>query len=138
MPITYKIDADKNTIRTKAVGHLTLQEVVDHFRTLEQDPQRPERTDVFLDLSEVSSVPKTTEISTVVNELKRIRGKIRFNACAILACRDALFGMMRMFEVLAEDSFRVTRTFRTATEAETWLVSQQSPAEHKLPDGSQR
>ena len=77
-------------------------------------------------------------LPTVVNELKRIRGKIRFNACAILACRDALFGMMRMFEVLAEDSFRVTRTFRTATEAETWLVSQQSPAEHKLPDGSQR
>ena len=59
------------------------------------------------------------------------------NACAILACRDALFGMMRMFEVLAQDSFRVTRTFRTATEAEAWLVSQQSLAEHKLADASQ-
>ena len=52
MPITYKIDADKSTIRTKAVGHLTLQEVVDHFRTLEQDPEVPKGTDVFLDLSE--------------------------------------------------------------------------------------
>jgi hypothetical protein len=137
VPVTYKIDADKNTIRTKAVGYLTLQEVVNHFRTLDQDPQSLEGTNVFLDLSEVDSLPETPQISTVVNELKRIRGKVRFSACAILACRPALFGMMRIFEVLAEDSFRVTRTFRIATEAEAWLVSQQSLAEHKLADGSQ-
>lgn len=137
MPITYQIDTEKRTIRTKAMGNLTLQEVVDHFRTLEQDTQRPEDTDVFLDLSEVDSLPETLQISTVVGELKRIGGKVRFNACAILACRPALFGMMRMFEVLAEDFFHVTRTFRVATEAQAWLVAQQSPAEHKAADGSQ-
>lgn len=137
MPITYQIDADKRTLRTKAVGHVTLQEVIDHFRTLEQDPQCPERTNVFLDLSEVVSLPETPQISTVVNELRRVRGKVRFDACAILASGDALFGMMRMFEVLALDFFRVTRTFRIATEAEAWLVSQQSLAEQKSADGSQ-
>ncbi len=91
MPITYKIDADKGTIRTKGVGHVTLQEVIDHFRTLEQDPQCPECLDVFLDLSEVDSLPETPQVSTVVTEVKRIRGKVRFKACAILASRDALF-----------------------------------------------
>jgi hypothetical protein len=137
VPITYQIDVDKRTIRTKAVGYLTLQEVIDHFRTLEQDPQCPERADVFLDLSELDSLPETPQISTVVNELKRIRAKRRFDACAILATNDPLFGMMRMFEVRAEDFFRVTRTFRIATEAEAWLVSQQSLDEHKPEDGSQ-
>jgi hypothetical protein len=137
VPITYQIDTEKRTIRTKAMGNLTLQEVVAHFRTLEQDTQRPEHTDVFLDLSEVDSLPETLQISTVIGELKRIRGKVRFNACAILACRPALFGMMRMFEVLAEDSFRVTRTFRVDNEAEAWLVAQQSQAEHKLADERQ-
>jgi hypothetical protein len=134
VPITYKIDGDKSTIRTKAMGNLTLEEVVDHFRTLEQDPHRPEHTDVFLDLSEVDSLPETSQVLTVAGELKRIRGKVRFNACAILACRPALFGMMRIFEVLSEDYFRVIRTFRVATEAEAWLVAQQSQAEHKLAD----
>jgi len=137
VPITYQIDADKRTIRTKAVGYVTLQEVVDHFRTLEQDPQCPDRPDVFLDLSEVDSLPETPQISTVIHELKRIRAKVRFDACAIQASGDALFGMMRMFEVLAEECFRVTRTFRIATEAEAWLVSQQSLDEHKPEDGSQ-
>jgi hypothetical protein len=134
VPITYQIDTDKRTIRTKAIGNLTLQEVLDHFRTLEQDPQLSEHTDVFLDLSEVDSLPETTQISTAAGELKRIHRKVQFNVCAILACRPALFGMMRMFEMLAEDSFRVTRTFRVATEAEAWLVAQQSRAEHKLAD----
>jgi hypothetical protein len=135
VPITYQIDADKRTIRTKAVGKVTLQEVIDHFRALEQDLQRPESPDVLLDLSEVESLPETSQLSIVVSELKRICAKIRFDACAILASRDALFGMMRMFEALAEECFRVTRTFRIAREAEAWLVSQQS--ERKPADGNQ-
>lgn len=136
MPITYQLDADKRTIRTKAAGYVTLQEVIDHFRTLEQDPECPERPDVFLDLSGVDSLPETPQLSTVIAELERIRPKVRFEACAILASRDALFGMMRMFEALAENLFRVTCTFRIATEAEAWLGSQHSLDEHKPEDGS--
>jgi len=134
VPISYQIDAEKNLIRTKAVGQLTLQEVVNHFRTLEKDAQRPERPDVFLDLSEVDSAPDTRQLSIVVGEMKRIGAKLRFGACAILASRDALFGMMRMFEALAEEFFRETRTFRDETEALVWLVSRQSLAEQKPAD----
>jgi len=124
--VTYKIDANKRTVRTKCVGLVTLQEVIDHFRTLEQDPECPDILDVFLDLSEMDSLPETREISTVIHEMKRIRGQIRFGACAILARRDALIGMMRVFEAMAEECFRVTCTFRVASEAEAWLVSQQT------------
>jgi hypothetical protein len=124
--VTYKIDANKRTVRTKCVGLVTLQEVIDHFRILEQDPDRPDILDVFLDLSEMQSLPETREISTVINEVKRIRGQVRFGACAILASRDALIGMMRVFEAMAEEYFRVTCTFRVASEAEAWLVSQQT------------
>ena len=134
MPISYQIDAEKNLIRTKAVGQLTLQEVVNHFRTLEKDAQRPERPDVFLDLSEVDSAPDTRQLSIVVGEMKRIGAKLRFGACAILASRDALFGMMRMFEALTEEFFRETRTFRDEAEALVWLVSRQSLAEQKPAD----
>jgi hypothetical protein len=134
VPITYQIEAAKSLIRTKAVGQLTLQEVVDHFRALEKDTRRPERPDVFLDLSEVDSAPDARQLSIVVGEMKRIGAKLRFGACAILASRDALFGMMRMFEALAEEFFRETRTFRDATEALAWLVSRQSLAEQKPAD----
>jgi hypothetical protein len=112
---------------------VTLQDVIEHFRTLEQDPDCPDLLDVFLDLNELESLPETRQISTVINEMNRIRGQVRFGACAILASRDALVGMMRMFEVMAEACFRVTCTFRVANEAAAWLASQQSLVHHK-PD----
>ena len=126
MPVTYKLDADKRTIRTKGVGSVTLQEVINHFRTLEQDSECPDLLDVLLDLSEVESSPETPQISTVVSEMKRVRGRVRFGACAIVANRDALVGMMRVFEAMGEECFRVTCTLRGVNEAEAWLVSQQS------------
>jgi hypothetical protein len=137
VPVTYEIDADTGTIWTKCAGSLTLQEVIDHFRALEQDPKCPERLDVFLDLRETSSLPETSQMPTIVGEVRRIRGRVHFDACAIVADRDALFGMMRMFEAMAEQHFRVTRTFRVATEAEAWLLSQQSPANNH-PKGTEK
>ena len=104
------------------MGLVTLQEVIDHFRTLEKDPDCPDLLDVFLDLREVDSLPETRQVSIVINEMKRIRGQVRFGACAILASRDALIGMMRMFEVMAEACFCVTCTFRATNEAEAWQI----------------
>jgi len=75
-------------------------------------------------LSEADSIPETWQLATVVDELKRVRDRVRFGACAILAGRDALFGMMRMFEVMGEEFFGVTHTFRVPAEAEAWLLAQ--------------
>ena len=127
MPLTYQIDPGRKIVRTRCSGHLTLQEVVEHFHALEQDPACPDRPRVFLDLSEVDSLPNPAQLASVVSELERIRSRVRFDACAILATRDALFGMMRMFEAMGEEFFRVTRTFRVAGEAEAWLAAQQAP-----------
>src|SRR6266568_8928800 len=131
VPVTYKIEANKRTVRTKCVGLVTLQDVVDHFRTLAQDHDCPDLPDVFLDLSELDSLPATRQISIVVNEVNRIRSQVRFGACAILASRDAVVGMMRVFEVMAEECFRVTCSFRAANEAEAWLSTQQSFGDHE-------
>ncbi len=127
MPVSYTIDADKGILRTRCCGHLTLPEVVDHFRALEQDPACPDRVDVFLDLTAVDSLPDPGQMPAVIGQLKRVSGRVRFGACAIVTDRDALFGMMRMFEAMGEEYFRVTRTFRTAGEAEAWLASLQAP-----------
>ena len=120
-------------IRTRCFGHLTLAEVVDHFRQLEQDPACSDHLRVFLDLSEVDSLPGPSQLGTVIQEMDRIQP--RFDACAIVATRDALFGMMRMFEAMGEKHFRVTRTFRVASEAEAWLASQQPPPASKAKSG---
>ena len=124
MGVTYEIDKANRIIRTSCRGAVTLEEVIDHFRELERDPDCPDRLDVLLDLSEQTSVPTRYNLEDVTSEIRRIRSKIQFGACAIVANTDVLFGMLRMFEVFTERYFRASRVFRARDEAEAWLASQ--------------
>jgi len=126
MPVTYFIDTKERLIRTRCLGDVTLVEVLEHFRTLEGDPKASGYLDVFLDLSETTSVPLTREISAVTREVGRVRKKVRFNVCAVVATRNALFGMLRMFEVLAGPFFSAFRVFRDPHKAAAWLMSHKS------------
>jgi hypothetical protein len=128
MPVLYVIDPEEKLIRTRCVGDVKLGEVIDHFRTLRQDPACPDRLDVFLDLREITSLPFTGEVSAVAQEIAKTKEKVRFNICAVVATTDALFGMMRMFAVFAEKQFTAIRVFRGAEEAEQWLMSQRFQA----------
>jgi hypothetical protein len=126
MPVTYVIDQQEKLIRTRCAGNVVVGEVINHFRMLEQDPNCPDRLDIFLDVSETTSLPFTREITSVAQEINRVRKKVRFNFCAVVATGDALFGMMRMFAVLAGVYFTEIRVFRSAAEAEAWLAAQRS------------
>ena len=49
----------------------------------------------LLDLSEMTSLPVGhRHIQAVPFEIMRVREKVRFEACAIVATTDALFGML--------------------------------------------
>jgi hypothetical protein len=124
MSITYQIDKANRIIRTRCSGAVTIEEVIDHFHQLERDPDCPDRLDVVLDLSEETSVPEKENLRDVAREISRIRWKVQFGVCAVAACSDVLFGMLRMLEVFAEPYFRDFSVFRTVSEAEAWLAWQ--------------
>jgi hypothetical protein len=126
MPVTYKIYPDKKLIRTRCTGDVNPKEVADHFRELERDPNRPDRLNVLLDLSEVTSVPEAPDLRVVSHQIKELIPGVRFEVCAIVAPNEVLFGMMRMFEVFAREYFVATRVFRVVAEAEAWLESHES------------
>lgn len=121
MPVTYKIDYRKRLIHTRCIGDVNAKEVSEHFRELDRDPYRPKRLNVLLDLTEMTSLPETQELRGVNCDLRQVQGSLHFGACAIVTCNDALFGMMRMFQVLAEEYFVVTRVFEKTGEAQEWL-----------------
>ncbi len=128
MPVTYSIDATRRRIHTVCTGHLNFAEVMDHFRQLKVDPACCGRMDVLLDVSNADSLPESNQIGAVGTALGAIRPKVQFEACGIVAAKDAMFGMMRMFEVRAGDYFGAARVFRKAADAEIWLASQQAQA----------
>lgn len=75
MPVTYVIDSEERLIRTRCIGDVKINEVIGHFRTLKHDPNCPNRLEVFLDVSETTSLPFTREITFVAQEINRLRKK---------------------------------------------------------------
>jgi hypothetical protein len=124
MPVTYSIDATRRLIHTVCARPLTFAQVMDHFRELKEDPACSGRLDVLLDVSDADLVPEGHQLVAVSGAIRSIRDKVQFGLCAVVAGRDAMFGMMRVFEVRAGDHFGAIHVFRETAEAEIWLASQ--------------
>ncbi len=75
---------------------------------------------MLLDLSECTSTPESSQLRTVRDTIARAHDRIQFDACAIVAPTDVLFGMARMFEILAGEHFHVMHVFRSVANAEPW------------------
>ncbi len=90
MPVTYQIDGANRLIHTRCAGPITIEDVIEHFRALEQDPSCPDRADVLLEVRKGTSVPKRDDLREVAGEIGRIRGRVQFGACAIVADSDVL------------------------------------------------
>jgi len=124
LPVTYSIDSARRLISTTCSGPVTSKEVIEHFRTLRQDPLCAGKLDVLLNVSDCNLIPESSDLGLVVAELRAFPGEAPFRLCAIVAAGDTMFGMMRMFEVFAGKHFLAIRVFRDVTAAETWLDSE--------------
>src|SRR5262245_51434361 len=121
MPVTYEIDRRRNRIATRCIGDTTLSEVLAHFDALERERDRPLFLDVLLDLTEQTNLPTAQQIQAAASRVGMAKWVIDFRACAIVVNRDALFGMLRMFEVFAHPHFERMRVFREMSQARAWL-----------------
>jgi len=125
--VTYEIDLKERLIRTQCTGHVTLAEVVAHFQELAADPACPSFLDVLLDLRTIDSLPNSGQLEAVTRAVRKVQSKVRFGVCAIVVERDVVFGVFRMFEVMAQDHFTAIRVFRALGDAEAWLAAQRLP-----------
>jgi hypothetical protein len=125
MPVQYRIDHTEGIIRTKCFANVTLEDVLGRLQELKDEPECPLRLDVLLDVSECLWAAKTAELKSVSYAIASVRERVQFDACAIITPTYLLFGIGRMFEVLAKQWFRVTRVFRSVADAEAWLSSRQ-------------
>ena len=92
--------------------------------------------DVLLDLSEETTIPKSRELQVVTGEITRVRERVQFEDCAIVAPRDALYGVLRVFEIFSEKVFREVLVFRSLPEAEAWLAAQREASKRQFRETS--
>jgi hypothetical protein len=123
VPVTYQIDTARKLIHTTCSAPLKFEQVIEHFRALKEDPACTGHLDVLLDVSTADTLPVSSQLGPISAALGAVRAKVQFGVCAIIAPRDAMFGMMRIFEIAAGSYFRAIRVFRTSAEAEKWMSS---------------
>ena len=122
MPITYDLDSDTCSILTRCAGAVVYEEVIGHFRELVALPGLPPKIDVLLDLREMESLPESGQMRGVATEIEQLRARVEFDAFAIVTDRDALYGMVRMFQVFAEGFVSELKVFRDYEAASRWLA----------------
>jgi len=131
MPVSYTIDSQHKLIRTVCTDPLTLQETLDHFRQLQDDPACPGHLDALLDVRKTNRLPDSKELAAIGEEILRVRARVKFGKCAIVASQDAMYGMMRVFEVMSNRYIGSVRVSRDAVEAEGWLAEPLSQSGEK-------
>jgi len=120
MPVSYEIDAARGLIRTRCSGVVELADVLGHFATLQRDPARPAWPDVLLDFTGLGSLPNAAQIGAVKDRMSW-RPAFRFRFCAIVADRDVVFGIARMFQSMTTAFFEDVTVVRSVGDAEAWL-----------------
>jgi len=112
-------------------GVLTAPEIIDATRKLVKCGN--DIRDVRLTLVLFDQVTKVEVSADDVRRLsevdKRLMRLIPRTAIAIVAPKDELFGLSRMWEMLVGIPGWETRVFRTAAEAETWLRAAGHPSQ---------
>ena len=131
MPVSYEIDSARGLIRTRCSGNVELADVLGHFAALQRDPARPPWPDVLLDFTGLESLPHAFQVETVKDRLGW-RPAFRFRYCAMVADRDVVFGIARMFQSMTTAFFENVVVVRSLVEAEEWLEQQ---ARHGPPAG---
>jgi hypothetical protein len=121
MPITFRINEEESLIRTAGFGYVTPAEVTAHFSELSRVWPRGMKLDVLLDLSGCTSLPEISQLRDVVAQIQVLGGRKRFGVCAIVASRELLYGLLRVFELLANQRFAAVRVFRSVPAAIVWL-----------------
>jgi hypothetical protein len=131
MPITFSIDIPASLIRTLGSGDVTPAEVDEHFTRLSKVWPRGTKLDVLLDLSSCTSLPEIPQLLAVASRIQIFGGRKRFGVCAIVARSEPLHGLLRVFELLAEQRFSAVRVFRTESAAMVWLRHRSSAIKQK-------
>jgi hypothetical protein len=69
MPVTYFIDTTKRLIHTVCAGPVCLEDVIDHFTALKNDPACVGSLDVLLDVNSVDSAPESNQLRVVGSQI---------------------------------------------------------------------
>lgn len=131
MPYTTEFIDDGTGVLHVGSGIVSSGEIVAGSHEVQSDEARARRlTHGLVDLTDVTELHVTAaDMRIIAQASKRTAKFMPRGAVAIVAPRDYIFGMARMWESLVDEDGWTTRVFRDRAEAEAWLREPSPPPE---------
>ena len=121
-PIRFELDTARRLRTAIFSGVITEQALISAYIALISDPAFEPTINDLVDLSGVTKLEVTSSgvrrVAQMFDPLNELQTQ---NRLAIVAPRDDLFGMARMYEILRSDAPEETRVCRTIEDAKAFL-----------------
>ena len=124
MSVEYKYDEENNFLYSRFYGVLTDEDLRSQAQAVADDPRVQQGVKEIVDLRGVDSVEASTDsIGVIINIDKEHSEKLAGQQTAIVAPRELLYGLSKIYEVLYELSqgHANVKVFRDIGEARKWL-----------------
>jgi hypothetical protein len=118
LPASYVIDPARKLVVTQVWGAATDEDIIEHGRRLRADPLYDP---TFRQLADMSGVTEILVKTGTIEDVSRGQLFEPGTPRAFVASNDAVFGLLRKYELHAETLGQTIRVFRGRQEAETWL-----------------
>jgi hypothetical protein len=124
MPAEHRFDESTRLMTTRLWGDISDDDILGLARTIAEDPNIGPGTREILDLREVERATVTRDALRAAADINLSHpDKFKGNRTAIVATRDAHYGLAKMYSHLmaAMEAPTRVRVFRTIEEAREWL-----------------
>lgn len=126
MPIATQIESATGLRIHKVTGSLTFTELRETLQALYASPDfRPEQNALWDLRDSVLTTFTTAQVREIVEPVRSHWGTRGAPRAALVVCRDADFGMARMYELqLDVEGTAEVRVFRDLEEARVWVLEE--------------
>lgn len=118
MPSSYTIDPVRKLVTTLIWGAATDDDVLGHNGRLRADPLYDPTYQQLADMSGVTEILVTAK---TIEDVARGQLFMPGTRRAFVAASDAVFGLLRKYQLHAESSGQTVEVFRDRKAAEAWL-----------------
>jgi hypothetical protein len=119
-----KIDKERKLARITARGKVNVFELKDIFLETVEHEDWQAGFNMLCDYSGIEDFDVTTkDIDEITEWQVSIDEMIGNGRCAVVACKDSVYGMNRMWEIISSERSQQICVFRQINDAVTWLGS---------------
>ena len=116
------IDKERKLAEITANGRVNVLELKDIFLEIVEHEDWQAGFNMLCDYSGIENFDVTTkDIDDITKWQTSIDALIGDGRCAVVACRDAVYDMSRMWEIISSECSQQICVFRQMNDAVTWL-----------------